>query len=812
MRVLLQDLRYAVRQLIQSPGFTLTAVISLALGIGATTAVFSVIYAALMNPFPYPSADRIVRLAVTSKEAAFQWVAPNGPQLQQLQQVPGVASLLAMYYQSMTLTGHEVPENVEVISLISTGFDDLGVPPYLGRGLIPSDAIDGQDPQPVAVLSYKFWRKQFFGNPDAIGRTLQLDRKNYQIVGVAAPRFTWYGGDVYLPLKLTQDPRFTFMVDLRLRPGVTNAAADAALQPVIEQFGRDMPKHLPEKFRVSVEGLNEWVFRRSGGMLYFMFGGVLLLLAIGCGNVSILLLARGTARQHELAVRAAVGADRGRIIRQLLSESLLLASVGAALGVLTSCAILAGIKLLLPPYAFAPEVEIRINLPVMFFSVGVAIATGILFGLWPAVQLSRTQVGQIMQSSARRVAGSVRGRRAHNVLIATQVALTLLLLAGAGSAIQGFTRMLHRPLGYDPHNVMAVDVPLHNKAYATWAARGAYFEQLRARVSEMPGVTTAAVSIYSTPPRSGWWQHFEILGGAADEQRMAAVHEVDPEYFAALRIPLLQGRFWTTTENRDCAHLALINRSFAKRYFPSGDAIGHSVKISFFENRPPEVVSAPDIANSWSPIIGIVDDFVDDGLRDPITPAMFVPYTFSMWQGAEILVRTEVPPLTLAHAVRMRLAEVNPDQQVGGEIEDLEAWISDGPEWQEEHVAAWLFAIFAWLALALAAVGLYSVVSYTVAQRTNEFGIRMALGARGSDLLRIVFASTLTGVGSGIVAGIVLAFPLSRIVARWAEGNSRDPVVLVTGVALLSVVAAIACAIPARRAATIDPMAALRCD
>jgi hypothetical protein len=213
MRVLLQDLRYPVRQLIQSPSFTLTAVISLALGIGATPAVLSVIYAALMNPFPYPSADRIVRLAVTSKEAAFQWVAPNGPQLQQLQQVPGVASLLAMYYQSMTLTGHEVPENVEVISLISTGFDDLGVPPYLGRGLIPSDAIDGQDPQPVAVLSYKFWRKQFFGNPDAIGRTLQLDRKNYQIVGVAAPRFTWYGGDVYLPLKLTQDPRFTFMVD-----------------------------------------------------------------------------------------------------------------------------------------------------------------------------------------------------------------------------------------------------------------------------------------------------------------------------------------------------------------------------------------------------------------------------------------------------------------------------------------------------------------------------------------------------------------------------------------------------------------------
>jgi predicted permease len=806
---LLQDLRYSLRQLTKSPGFTLTAVISLALGIGATTAVFSVIYAALLNPYPYPTANRIVRLEVTSKGDS-TWASPNGPEVQQLRQLSIIESVVAMDYYAMTLTGHELPENVNGIGLVSDGFNDLGMPPLLGRGLLPSDAIDGQDPQPVVVLSYKFWQKQFFANPDVVGHTLQLDRKNYQIVGVAAPRFIWYSADVYVPLKLTQDPGPTYIVDLLLKPGVTHQAADAALQPLMEQFSRDMPKHFPEQFQVRVKGLNEWVIKRIGGTLYVMFGAVMLLLVIGCGNVSILLLARGTARQHELAVRAAVGAGRGRIMGQLLTESLMLAVVGATLGVLTSYGILAGIRLLLPPYAFAPEVVIRINLPVLFFSVAVALGTGVLFGLWPALQLSQTEIGQIMQSSTRRVAGSVQGRRTHNVLIAGQIALTLVLLAGAGSAVKSFTRMLHRPLGYDPHNVMSVGIAPHDNAHATWAARGIYFEQLRAKIAELPGVTGAAISIFANPPRSGSNERFEILGRPADEQQMGYIHQVGPEYFAVLRIPVLQGR--VTTENHDGAHVAVINRTLARRYFPNGDAIGHSVKLPAIEDHPPEILAAPHIADSWLPIVGIVDDFLDDGLRNPIQPAVFVPYTLSMYSGTQILVRTIVPPLTLVHAVRAQLVAVNPDQQTWGDVEDLDSWITNGPEWQQEHLAAWIFGIFAWLALALAAVGLYSVVSYTVAQRTNEFGIRMALGAQGWDLLRIVFASTLTSVGAGIIAGVALSVALSTILAKWAEGSVRDPVILLAGVLLLGLVAGVACVIPARRACDVDPMTALRCE
>jgi predicted permease len=414
---LLQDLRYSARQLIKSPGFTLTAVISLALGIAAATAVFSVIYAVLMHPYPYPAVDRIVRLTVDSVAGSGDPVYLNGAEIQILWQSPVVESVLASDNSALMLTGQDLTETVHAVSLISDNFQDLGVPALLGRGLWPSDAVDGQEPRPVVVLSYRFWQKHYLSNPDVVGRTLQLDHRNFEIVGVTAPRFTWYDGDVYLPLKLLRDPGRTSIVDLLLRPGVSRATAEAALQPLLEQFANSRHTDLPDVFRVHVHGLNDWVVSSLGGTLYLLFGAVMLLLVIGCGNVSILLLARGTARQHELAVRTAVGAGRFRIIRQLLTESLLLAVIGAFLGVLASYGALVLTLRLVPQNTFASEAVIRINLPVLFFSVTVALGTGVLFGLWPALQLSRTHIGEVMQSGARRLAGSVRARKAHSMLI-----------------------------------------------------------------------------------------------------------------------------------------------------------------------------------------------------------------------------------------------------------------------------------------------------------------------------------------------------------------------------------------------------------
>jgi len=685
MHTSLQDLRYSARQLIKSAGFTLTAVLSLALGIGAATAVFSVIYAALVNPYPYPAADRIVRLTVDSKAGSGDPVVLNGAEIQTLRQSPVVESVLTMDYNALMLTGQDLPENVNAVSLISNAFQDLGVPPLLGRGIWPSDAVDGQEPQPVVLLSYKFWRKHYLSNPDVLGHTLQLDHKNFKIVGVAASRFAWGDGDVYLPLKLMRDPGRTSVINLLLRPGVSPAAADAALQPLVEQFASYMPNDFPDVFKVHVQGLNDWVVSSLGGTLYLLFGAVMLLLAIGCGNVSILLLARGTARQHELAVRTAIGAGRLRIIRQLLTDSLLLAAIGAALGVLTSYGALAVIQSLLPRSSFASEVSIGINLPVLVFSVTVALGTGVLFGLWPALQLSRTQIGQIMQSGTRRAAGSVRGRRTHSILIAAQVALTLLLLAAAGSSMKRFAQLIHQPLGFDPHNVMAIGIPLREDSYRTWPARVAYFEQLRGKVAETSGVTTAAISTDATPPRNGWIMGFEILGKPVANPPMGSINLTSPDYFSVLRIPLLQGRIWSDAENSRGAHVAVINRTLAQRYFPNGDAIGHSVKMPGLEGNPATVLSPPHIGSSWLQIVGIVDDARNDGLRTVARPAVFVPYTFSMGESTEILVRSEVPPMTLLHTLREQLREINPDQPTFAG--DLETRLTYEPEWQQEHLS-----------------------------------------------------------------------------------------------------------------------------
>lgn len=812
MPILLQDLRYSTRQLLKNPGFTLTAVISLALGIGAATAVFSVIYAVLMNPYPYPVADRIVRLTVDSVAGSGDPVYLNGIQIQTLRQSPVVESVLAVDSQAMMLTGQDLPENVNAASLISSNFKELGVPPVLGRGLWASDAVDGEEPRPVAVLSDRFWRKHYFANPDVIGRTLQLDHKNFEIVGVAAPRFKWGGGDVYLPLKLMREPGRTSIVNLLLRPGVSRAAADSALQPLVEQFAKYMPADFPDVFKVHVLGLNDWVVGSMGGTLYLVFGAVMLLLVIGCGNVSILLLARGTARQHELAVRTAIGAGRLRIVRQLLTDSLLLAAIGAVLGVLTSYGALALIQKLVPRSTFASEAVIRINLPVLVFSVTVALATGVLFGLWPALQLSRTHIGQLMQSGARRVAGSVRGRRSHSMLIGVQVALTLLLLAAAGSSMKGFAQLIHEPLGFDPHNVMALGIPLRQNSYRTWSVRAAYFEQLRERIAQTPGVMTAAISTDATPPRNGWNIGFEMQGNPATNPPMGLANLVSPQYFGALRIPLLQGRIWSDAENSKGAHVAVINNTLARRYFPNGDAIGHSLRLPGIEGNPATVLSPPNIATSWLQIVGIVGDARNDGLRSIPMPAVFVPYTFSMGEGTEILVRSQVPPLTLLRAVREQLSTVNPDQLTSNYVDDLETRLTYEPEWQQEHLAAWIFGIFAWLALALAAVGLHSVVSYTVAQRINEFGIRIAMGARRGDLLRMVFGSASRSVGAGILAGVALSLALGQVIAKWAPGSTRDPIILLAGMILLCLVSGLACAVPASRASTVDPMIALRSE
>jgi predicted permease len=808
MRILLQDLRYSLRQLFQNPGFSLTALISLALGIGAATAVFSVLYSGLLHPYPYRAAENLVTLRIHNQQGDSSVVSLNGSQVQTIEQVSATESVLATAYRSAYLTGREVPENVSVVAVTGNTFSDLGIPPFLGRGILPSDVAEGNPPQSVAVISYEFWQRHYLSASDILGRPLEVDHQSYQIIGVAAPRFRWaYDGDIYVPLQLTQNSAANLLVYLRLKAGTNREAADSQLQPLIERFAAENPKRYPEHFKVAVEDMNSYSFRRVGGTLYMMFGAVMLLLIIGCANVSILLLARGTARQYELSVRSAMGASRSRIVCQLLTESMLLATAGATLGIVASYQILFGIHYL-TPYTFAPEAEITINRPVLFFAVALAFGTALLFGLWPALRLSRPRAAQISMAGRSRMTVALTTRRTHDLLIAAQIALTLLLLAASGSAMRSFITMMHRPLGYDPDNVMSLQLSIPDNRYTSWDVRTNYFEQLRDRVSEIPGVTSAAISIFSNPPRSGLDTGFKISGRPSVEPEKALLQLVSPDFFPALHIPLLRGRIWNSTENQSAAHFVVVNRTLAQRYFPKGDALGHSVKLSPVEE--PDMLTAPGTADAWLTIVGVVDNALNDNLENPIQPAIYVPFTFLVPDGVQILVRANGPPLALLGAVRSQVSLVDPEQRISGRTEELAKWISNGPEWRQERLAAWVFPLFGLMAITLAAVGLYSVVVYTVAQRTNEFGIRMALGALPANLLRLVLTSASRSVSLGIVAGIALTFSLSKILAHYANGNTHDAPLLIAAALVMVFVALCASLIPARHASRIDPMVALR--
>jgi len=810
MGTVLQDIRYGVRQLVKIPGFTLTAVLSLALGIGATTAVFSVVYAILMDPYPYKAPDRMIHMRLVTPSGDLNGFGVTGSQWQVLRKSPVVEDTFLEDDWNLTVTGSDLPEDVLGVYLSSNGFNFLGVPAALGRGLQPSDAIDGQDPQPIVVLGNKFWQRHFNSDPTVLGKTMQLMRKNYTIVGVAGSRFTWGDGDVYLPLKVTQDQVKGFYAGIRLKPGVSHPQADAALQPVIDQFRKETPKHFPpDHMRLHVVGLNEDFIKQLGGTLALLFGAVALLLMIGCGNVSILLLARATARQHEFAVRSAIGATRKRIVRQLLTEALLLSITGAVLGLLLAHKTVAVIVANLPEFSFPHEAAIQINLPVLAFSIAVAVGTGVLFGLWPAWQLSRPEVSRVMQSNTRKTTRGVSGRRTHNVLIGGQIALTLLMLAGAGAAIEGFLRVVHTPLGYDPHNIMSVGIPIHDGTYKTWPERAAYFEQLHNKVAEVPGVSMIAISSNATPPSNGFTTKFEILGKPAGQDQSFRFNMVSSEYFPALRIPLVQGQIWDKAEEHRGAPVMVVNQTFLRKYFPNGDAIGHSLKVPEAVARPPYLLTSPGSEGSML-LVGVVADKLDDGPAKPILPEAFVPYTMAMGMYTQLLVRSEVPPLSLLHAVRIKVNSIDHDQQTNGDVRDLEHWIKRTPEYARGQLVSWLFGAFAALALTLAAVGLFSVVAYTVAQRTNEFGIRIALGAKRGHVLGIVFRSTVMSVGGGILVGIALTLALNKVMASWAAESARDPLILFGATCVLSFVATLACAIPAWRAAEVSPMTAIR--
>jgi predicted permease len=807
MFTLFQDISFALRQLTKHRVYALTAILSMALGIGATAAVYSVLYGVLIDPYPYRNADRIAFITVENKQGRGGDIPFTVSEVDELRQAKSVEDVMAQNDTSMVATDGEIPQSVKVLEMTGNGLQFLDAPPLMGRVFTAVEAPAGVAPPPVAVISYPFWKTHFASSPDVLGKVLELNQQKYTVIGVVGPRFTWHDSEVYVPMPAGMDPKSRFQTLIRLRPHVSTDSAAGELTSFVQQVGHAEPSLLPpDGYRIKVESLNDWILGQFKGTLILLFVAVALLLLIGCGNVSILMLARGTARLQELATRLALGASRLRIVQQLLTEAVILSVIGGVLGMVFANVAIRLITGLLPEYSIPHEVVITLNTPVLLFSTAVSVAIGILAGLSPALQFSNPHISQMVQSAGSRSTTS-QGARTRTALIVGQTALTVLMLAGAGAAMRNFLQAYAAPLGFDSHHILTFQISLPEKSFPTWQERVNYYDALIEKIKTTSGVTGASISALGYPPDSNWRQPIQIIGGTLDRSRKSGVNLVSSEYFSVLRIPLLQGRTPTREEVLRGAHVAVISKTFAQRYFPDADPIGRQILPTELSQVPHALLLAPNMDQPYE-VIGVVGDVRNDGLHRPVLPQAYIPSSVLVSQGSIIFVRTTGNPTALLHAISTNIRALNQNQAVGF-VYSMDEFLSLFV-WSHERFIAVLFAVFSFVALGLAAIGLASVVAYSVEQRTREFGIRTALGAPRWNVLLLTLTSTARTTGIGLLLGILLSIGLSDAVHRWTQSSLRDASVLAVIAGVFLFASAAACLLPARRATRIDPMVALR--
>jgi predicted permease len=807
MPALYSDLAYALRQLITHRVYAITAIFSMALGIAATTAVYSVLYGVLIDPYPYHDASRIAMINIHDKQGEEGDIPYTLAEIQQIRKARSVADVMAQQTVTMIATGGDVVTTAKVYEFTGNGLDFLGSPAMLGRLWTAQDAPEGVAPPPVAVISFLFWKNHFSAAPDVIGKPLELNHHKYTVIGVVGPRFTWGDGDVYLPLPPDTDPKTRFGILVRIRPDVSLGAATGELDSFVRHIIHDHPEMVPPgSFQVKVESLNDTLLGQFKGTLFLLFGAVVLLLLIGCGNVSILMLARGTARQQELGMRAALGATRLRIIRQLLTEAVLLSVTGGVLGIGLAFLAIRLIVGLLPEYSIPHEVVISLNIPVLLFSAAVSVTVGIVAGLAPSLQFSRPHLNAILQAGESRTATS-RGARVRSAMMVAQVGLTVLLLAGAGAAMRTFLEAYTAKLGFDPHNSLLMLMALPENSYKTWQTRSQYLDALTEKIKATPGVVDATAFNGGLPPMGEWRQKVRVVGNPANDGRQAGVMLVSADYFAVQRIPLLQGRTISRAEVLRGAHLTVVSQTFAERYFSGANPIGHMVIPADLQHPMPEGLSAPNPEEPFE-IVGVVADVRNDGLHKPIQPEMYVPSTVLMFPRMSFLVRTAGNPRLAVHDIGVGLRALDQNQVITEEYA-FEDFLSTFV-WSHDRFISILFAVFSAVALGLAAIGLFSVVAYSVEQRTREIGIRMALGAPRLSVLILTLTSIASTTCVGLLLGIGLSIGLSDSVHKWTQSSMRDAGVLSIISAVFLLASIIACIVPARRAMQVDPMVALR--
>lgn len=810
---LLRDLRYAFRSLRKDRRLALLAIFALALGIGATTVVFSVIYNGLLHPFPYKGGDRLINFMIHDvKESrsggrsgySMTEMLDYRDQNHVLEDVMGCNNTDVLYNNG------EGTQQFNGVILTPNTFTFLGVPPLLGR-MITADDAKAEAP-PVFAMNFRIWKTQFNADPRIVGTQMVLNGASRTLVAVMPRRFGLCGGEVWMPTSwkrsAPQNTEFIgdedfFWTIARLKPGVSEQAAAADLDVIAHGLAKVYEKRYPPKFTVQVATLASNVVGDFKGMLYALVGAVTMLLLIACSNVANLLLARATSREKEIAVRASIGATRGQIIWQLLVEGFVLALAGGAAGCLLAYGGLKWIVASIPLHQWIPdEAAIGLNLTVLAFTMAVAMATTILCGLAPALHAARKDLHAGLKDTGHGVQGGFRHGKFRAGLVVAEVGLSIVLLVGAGLMMRSVFALTHVDLGFNPKNILVVRIPLPKGRYDTAVQKKLFFEEVLRRVKGVPGVVNATETI-SLPPYGGPRSEVVIPGKTHSEAWNAMFQACSQTYFQTMDRHLLRGTLLSENDIESARPVVVINQTLAREFFGKEDPIGQKINFKILD----EIPETPN--GLYFEIIGVVSDAKNRGLQEPAMPEAFFPYTLSGFGDRGILVRTAVDPDLLLNSVRKEIWAV--DRNVAlADTGSLESYLEKFSYAQPRFGVASL-GVFAAIGLMLVVIGVFSVMAYTVSLQTHEIGIRMALGAQQSNVLQMVLRKGMRLMIAGIVTGLLASFALTRLLASQIWGvSATDPLTFTVVVVVVVGVGLVACLMPARRATHVDPLVALR--
>lgn len=811
MNGFLQDVRYAWRQLRKSPGFTAAAVLTLALGIGANSAIFTVVDGVLLKPLQYPDPDRLITLHVQTGKYGDKWGFSYPDFLDCRSESRTLGPVAAWTYAGGTVSAPGGPEYVDGRQISADLFSVLKLPLEQGRSFLPAE--DNMGGAPVAIISTGLWQRRFGGQPDTIGKTLTYEGRSYTVVGVAPAGFQLDGTvDVLTPLGQATEPRMRnrsahfLHVVARLQPGVTLSGAQTELSLIGQRLAKQYPDS-NDGIGIAPHLLQEELVKGVRPTLWLLLGTVSLVLLIACVNVASLLLARAVSRERELAIRSALGAKRSRLIRQCLAESTLLGICGGALGLLLADM---GSR---PFVKFWPDnlpraTEVHADWRVLLFAVGVSLASSFLFGLAPALRAPRTSLEETLRSGARTIAGS--SRRMHSTFVISEIALAVVLLISAGVLGRTLLRLAALDPGVDVHNVLTARVAFSPSVLGTPAETRAAWQEFMESMRQVPGVQSVALADI-IPMRVGenvlgYWSTPTLP--PANQALMALASAVAPDYLKVMRIPLLRGRFFAQNDRLDHDRVVVIDQKMARHAFGNEDPIGKQLWIPSMGSAPVQVIGVVGHVRHW----GLADDDQSQVQDQCYYPLAQLPDSLTRFLSSvmSVAIRTDVAPLTMLEALRRQARGSNGDQALY-EVRTMEQLVS--ASLARQRFLLWLFGIFSVLALSLACIGIYGVIAYLTSERISEFGLRMALGASTRNVVRLVLRQGLAMTLGGVAIGIVLSIAAGRVLQRLVAGApSLEPVIIIAMVSVLITAALLASYIPARRAGKVDPMVALRCE